>query len=335
MQITPEVKAQLEEQKKNCIFCKILKGEMDSQKIYEDKLMFGILDINPAVKGHILLMPKEHYPIIPYLPPETFRHIFGLMPRFIKAVKKAMVTTGANIMIANGGAAGQQSPHFLFHIIPRDKGDSIFNYEFNKKGAVDDQQLNQANQMLSKNLKIMIGNHIKRDPISWKINMQTQHAYEDDILICKPSETPKVAGHLVITLKKPFEELNKKEAAHVFYVASYSATAVFEGLGAHGTNIIAKIGQSDDNLDGKFSMHILPRYQDDGLDVNLKPSGNKPDKGVASRIKDATFEISYEQKENKQTKVVNLDKGPEKLTKEKKSNTGNEIQDAIDKIRLS
>ncbi len=335
MQISPEVQAQLDEQKKNCIFCKILTGEMESKKVYEDKLMVGILDINPFIKGHTLIMPKEHYPIIPYVPPETFKHIFGLMPKFIAGIKEAMLTTGANIIIANGGAAGQQSPHFLFHILPREKGDGVFNYTFDKKGAVDEEKLTQANQMLSQNLKIMLNNHIQRSPITWKVNAQTQFAYEDDIVVCKPAENPLVVGHLIITLKKPFDELSNEEASHAFYVASYSATAVFEGLGAQGTNIIAKIGESDDNPTGEFSIHIIPRYQDDNLDIMLKPMTTKPDlDGIASRISDATFVISYEQKETKETKVINLDQEPEKLDAKPEPDKGNEIQNAIDQIRL-
>jgi galactose-1-phosphate uridylyltransferase len=57
----------LEQQKANCIFCKIVKGEIPSKKVYEDDMMLAILDINPAVKGHILVLPKEHYPIMPLI----------------------------------------------------------------------------------------------------------------------------------------------------------------------------------------------------------------------------------------------------------------------------
>ena len=72
MQLTPEIKAQLQEQKKQCIFCKIISKEMDSKIVFEDKLTLAALDIRPAVKGHTLFMLKEHYPIMPYIQPEEF-----------------------------------------------------------------------------------------------------------------------------------------------------------------------------------------------------------------------------------------------------------------------
>ena len=166
-EIPPEVKAQLEEQKKNCIFCKIIKGEMESQKVYQDKELFGILDINPCVSGHVLLMPKEHYPIMPFLPQQTFKHMFGILPKIAGAIKKAMLSTGINVFIANGGIAGQQSPHFLIHLIPREKGDNINKFSFDKKGNIEADKLQQVSMMLSKNLPLMIRNHLTNNPEKW------------------------------------------------------------------------------------------------------------------------------------------------------------------------
>ena len=59
MNLTPEIKAQLEEQKKQCVFCKINYGEIPGKKVFEDDKTVAFLDINPAVKGHILFMLKE------------------------------------------------------------------------------------------------------------------------------------------------------------------------------------------------------------------------------------------------------------------------------------
>ena len=130
--VPPEVQAQLEEQKKNCPFCKIISGEIESKKVYEDELMIGILDINPRIKGHMLLLPKEHYPILPFLPPETFKHMFSRMSSLVNALKESMLSTGCNVMIANGGVAGQQSPHFLVHLFPRENKDGFDKYGFEK-----------------------------------------------------------------------------------------------------------------------------------------------------------------------------------------------------------
>jgi histidine triad (HIT) family protein len=86
------------------------------------------MDINPAAKGHLLIMTKEHYPILPVIPLDTAAQMFRITKHLSKALKQAMVTDKATIFIANGAVAGQQSPHFLYHIIPRENGDNLDNF---------------------------------------------------------------------------------------------------------------------------------------------------------------------------------------------------------------
>ncbi len=114
-----------EAQKENCVFCKIIDGEIPSKQVYEDDTILAILDINPAAEGHVLVMPKEHYPILPMVPDDTFSHMFTQAKELAGAVKEGAPATGTSIFVANGAAAGQQSPHFLFHIIPREKQDQL------------------------------------------------------------------------------------------------------------------------------------------------------------------------------------------------------------------
>ena len=193
----PELQSQLEEQKKNCIFCKIINKEIESKKIYEDNELEGILDINPCIKGHTILFPKEHYPIMPLIPPKTFKHIFGIMPELVNAIKQSMLSTGANVLIANGYAAGQQAPHFLVHLLPREEGDGIFNFSFNKKEDLNEDELKKSNSMVSNNLPIMMKNHFSRSPADWhkgdiktsdflfKIKDEQEVVYEDEKGIAK------------------------------------------------------------------------------------------------------------------------------------------------------
>src|SRR4030042_1580987 len=117
-----------EYQKLNCVFCKIIKGEIPSRKAYEDDKIISILDINPAAKGHLLLLTKEHYPILPLIPSETAAHMFRATKGLVKSLKQALVTDKATVFIANGAVAGQQSPHFLYHIIPREDNDGLENF---------------------------------------------------------------------------------------------------------------------------------------------------------------------------------------------------------------
>jgi histidine triad (HIT) family protein len=132
-----------EAQKQNCIFCKIIDGDVPSKTVYEDERMLAILDIRPSTEGHVLVMPKEHYPILPVVPEEEFNHVFGKAKKIAAAVKHGVPATGTTIYVANGAAAGQQSPHFLFHIIPRDQTDGMFLVD---KNDIDQSQLLQPLQ---------------------------------------------------------------------------------------------------------------------------------------------------------------------------------------------
>ena len=58
-------------QKQQCIFCQIIDGKVNSKKVYEDDKCLAILDINPSNPGHVLLMPKEHYPLMPLIPQDV------------------------------------------------------------------------------------------------------------------------------------------------------------------------------------------------------------------------------------------------------------------------
>ena len=129
--MTPEEIAEL--QRKQCVFCKIIRGEIPSRKAYEDDKIVSILDINPAAKGHLLVMTKEHYPILPVIPIETAAHMFRTTKHLVKALKQAMVTARATVFIANGAVAGQQSPHFLYHLIPREDNDGLDNFNIPAK----------------------------------------------------------------------------------------------------------------------------------------------------------------------------------------------------------
>ncbi len=318
VEITPEIRAQLDEAKKNCPFCKIIAGEIPASDVYSDDEIHAILDLNPWVKGHVLLMPKEHYPIIPYLPAKTFKYMFGKMPKFVKALKDSMVATGANIVIANGGVAGQQSPHFLIHVLPRDEGDRIDKYRFDQRKELDSAKSEQANKMMAQNIPIMMRNHFSRNPAPWRKQdfkgTVPGAIYEDEKVICTVADNPQCIGHLKVVPKgfNNFEDIDEETSAHLFFTASFCATAVFEGLGAQGSNIIMKTGYCTDNQ-GELSVHILPRYQEDGLDLVGTPMENKPDnKQIAEKIKDQTYIVGYEDESERE--VVEISHEPEKIS---------------------
>ena len=112
-------------QKQQCVFCHIVKGEVASRKVYEDDKCIAVLDINPANPGHILLIPKEHYVIMPLIPDEPISHIFMVSKQISQSLLKSIGAQGTNIFIANGAAAGQKAQHFMVHIIPRMEKDNL------------------------------------------------------------------------------------------------------------------------------------------------------------------------------------------------------------------
>src|SRR3989344_7777600 len=108
-----------------CVFCKIVKREIPSDKIYEDDNFFAFLDINPNNPGHTLVIPKKHYKNIYDLPDEILCAIGPIVKKISIAVKKGVNADGINIIMNNDGAAGQIVPHAHFHIIPRFADDDL------------------------------------------------------------------------------------------------------------------------------------------------------------------------------------------------------------------
>ena len=119
-------------QKEQCIFCHIIKGEVQSRKVYEDDNCLAILDINPANPGHLLLLPKEHYSIMPQIQDEILTYLAKITKDLSAICLKAFKAEGTNIFIANGLAAGQKAQHFMIHIIPRMDNDGL-NLNLNEK----------------------------------------------------------------------------------------------------------------------------------------------------------------------------------------------------------
>ena len=103
----------------NCIFCKIIGGEIPSNTIYEDDDFKVILDISPASKGHALLLPKEHYADIYEMDEELLGKAMKLAKRLAVHMTEVLNCDGFNILQNNHEAAGQTVFHFHIHLIPR------------------------------------------------------------------------------------------------------------------------------------------------------------------------------------------------------------------------
>ena len=102
-----------------CVFCKIITGEIPATKVYEDEEFIIFLDIGPVNKGHILVVPKKHYPTLLDMPEEEVGKLYKLVYRAAKAVKEALGADGLNIINNIGSASGQEVFHVHVHVIPR------------------------------------------------------------------------------------------------------------------------------------------------------------------------------------------------------------------------
>ena len=109
----------------NCIFCKIANGDIPSKTLYEDDMFRVIMDINPASKGHSLILPKKHFANIYELDNNTASEALVLAKRMATVMTEALGCDGFNILQNNGETAGQTVFHFHMHLIPRYKNDGV------------------------------------------------------------------------------------------------------------------------------------------------------------------------------------------------------------------
>jgi len=103
----------------DCIFCKIVAGEIPSAKVFENDDVLVFLDINPINPGHTLVIPKKHYETLDEAPPEVMAKVGAILPQVAAGVQKATGAEGYNLFQANGQVAGQVVPHLHIHIVPR------------------------------------------------------------------------------------------------------------------------------------------------------------------------------------------------------------------------
>jgi len=109
----------------NCIFCKIVKGELPAFVVFEDDCVLAFLDINPLAQGHTLVIPKKHYENIFDIDEETLQRIIVAAQKIAQKMKKVLSAEGVNVINASGKTAEQSVPHFHLHLIPRKRGDKI------------------------------------------------------------------------------------------------------------------------------------------------------------------------------------------------------------------
>ena len=121
----------------DCIFCRIVAGEIPSFKLLEDDQVLSFMDINPANEGHCLVVPKAHAPNLFEADDESIAAVATAARRVADAVRRTVNPPGISLTQANGPAAGQSVFHLHFHVIPRHADDELlFNWEL-RPGDMD------------------------------------------------------------------------------------------------------------------------------------------------------------------------------------------------------
>lgn len=109
----------------DCIFCKIIRGELSCAKVYENEHVVAFLDIHPTAPGHTLIVPKTHCDDVAGCNPDVLAHMVKAAQKVAPAVVKATGAEGFNLGVNNGRAAGQIIFHLHLHVIPRSAGDGL------------------------------------------------------------------------------------------------------------------------------------------------------------------------------------------------------------------
>jgi histidine triad (HIT) family protein len=110
----------------DCIFCKIINGDIPCAKVYEDEHVIAFLDISQVTKGHTLVIPKVHKKDVFELTSEIAGKLFSVVPKIANAINESFSPLGLNILNNNKEHAGQTVFHFHMHLIPRyGKGDGF------------------------------------------------------------------------------------------------------------------------------------------------------------------------------------------------------------------
>lgn len=113
----------------DCIFCKMVDGDIPTSVVYEDNVCLAFMDIYPIAKGHCLLIPKKHFENTLDVDPVVMSYLSEKLITLNRKIDRAMQPDGILNIIANGEGAGQEVTHLHIHLIPRNHGDE-FGFQF-------------------------------------------------------------------------------------------------------------------------------------------------------------------------------------------------------------
>lgn len=273
---------EVKQETQKCPFCMIVNGEIPSHKVVENDEFMSFLDINPANKGHTLIIPKKHVPISPMLEPK----LAGSLANIIKVVNQKLIQTyskSTTIFIANGGVAGQKAPHLIIHVIPRDDNDGInLNPKRSEKKGWEE---------MHKKIVEGIGGSEKTDVLM----------EDDDLTILHPKQNF-VNGEVKMFVRKKLvilEQVPEDLFTKMLQVTNKMSALLFDKLQMQGTNILIQNGPSAGQTEDHFSINIIPRMQDDGIELEWEPKQE-----TAENLTKTLEEIKGTEKKEEEAKFV-------------------------------
>ena len=109
----------------DCLFCKIVAGELPSTRVDDDERAIAFMDINPATRGHLLVIPRAHSTDVRDIPAEDLHAVVDVVQRLARTVVEKLGADGVNLLNSTGRAAWQTVFHFHVHVIPRYANDPL------------------------------------------------------------------------------------------------------------------------------------------------------------------------------------------------------------------
>jgi len=117
-----------------CLFCKIIKGEIKTNKIYEDDKVLAFLDIQPVNPGHALVIPKKHVASLEEIEGNDLKSLIMAVKKVGERMKEKLPCPAYNVIQNNGPISGQEIMHLHFHIVPRFEGDGLKHFPHQEYG---------------------------------------------------------------------------------------------------------------------------------------------------------------------------------------------------------
>jgi len=141
-------------QNENCIFCKIVGGEIPSRVVTQNDRAIALLDAFPLAPGHTLVIPKSHYAKLQDMNEQDAMAVFEVLWKVVGPVEEASQVNASTIAIHNGIEAGQEIPHMHIHVVPRRKGDGAgaIHSMFKNRPKFSAHEMDSLRDTISKNL---------------------------------------------------------------------------------------------------------------------------------------------------------------------------------------